>query len=259
MFNPQPKRIKRSKFGKQTKICSQCGNSFERHYTLSNFQWSVRKYCNRQCAGIVKRVNDGMNKDERCRRKNGSLKQGTPEYSEKISRTTKRAMYRTDVQEKIRKPKGAMSENNKIIRSNALVGKFPKNISSGNGMYGNVQRGTYICSKGDVYFRSKWEANYALYLDFLIQQNQILNWEFEAERFFFEKIKLGTRTYTPDFKVFNENGTIEYHEVKGHMDARSKTKLSRMKKYYPEVKVVLVERKTYADILKKLKEVIKFY
>jgi len=126
-------------------------------------------------------------------------------------------------------------------------------------MYSNVQRGTYICSKGDFYFRSKWEANYALYLDFLIQQNQILNWEFEPDQFFFEEIRTGTRTYTPDFKVFNTDGSIEYHEVKGYMDSRSKTKLKRIAKYYPDVKVVLVEKKTYMDIMKKLKGVVRFY
>ena len=126
-------------------------------------------------------------------------------------------------------------------------------------MYENIQRGTYICSKGDFYFRSKWEANYALYLDFLIQQHEIKDWEFESERFMFEQIKLGIRSYTPDFKVINHDGSIEFHEIKGYMDARSKTKLKRMKKYYPDVKLLLIERKQYTEILSKLKGVIKFY
>lgn len=121
------------------------------------------------------------------------------------------------------------------------------------------QQGDYECSKGLQYFRSKWEANYALYLDWLIKQKQILNWEYEASTFFFDKIKLGTRSYRPDFQVFNNDGSIEYHEVKGYMDSKSKTKLKRMKKYFPNVKVVLIEQKFYLDLLKKMKGIIKFY
>lgn len=137
-------------------------------------------------------------------------------------------------------------------------GKQDKFMSMNNN-YPNVQRGTYFCSKGEVFFRSKWEANYALYLDFLIKQNQILSWEYETDKFVFDKIKFGTRSYTPDFKITNSGGSIEYHEIKGYMDSRSKTKLKRMSKYYPNIKLVLVERKTYMDIIKKLKGVIKFY
>lgn len=259
MFNPQPKRMKRSNSKFQAKPCSVCGKEYVRNGKFSDFQWSVSKFCSPKCVGESKKIKDGMTTHERGRRKRGDLKWGTPEFKERMSKATKEGMKSKEVKDKLSKPRKPMTEQNKIIRSDALVGKMPKNISSSNRMYGNVQRGTYICSKGDVYFRSKWEANYALYLDFLIQQNQILNWEFESERFFFEKIQLGTRTYTPDFKVFNENGTVEYHEVKGYMDSRSKTKLKRMKKYYPDVKLVLIERKLYSEILKKLNGVIKFY
>ena len=61
-------------------------------------------------------------------------------------------------------------------------------------------------------------------------QGEILKWEYEPETFWFEKIKRGVRTYTPDFKVTEKDGSIIFHEVKGYMDARSKTKLKRMKK-----------------------------
>lgn len=128
-----------------------------------------------------------------------------------------------------------------------------------NGSFQNVQRGEYECSKGAVYFRSKWEANYALYLDFLIKTKQIKNWEYESEVFVFEKINFGTKRYCPDFKVFNTDDSIEYHEVKGYMDAKSKTKLRRMEKYFPEISLILIDGKFYRDMMKKLKGIIKFY
>lgn len=145
-----------------------------------------------------------------------------------------------------------------VINSKDLAALLPKPLTN-NGSFHHVQQGDYECSKGLVFFRSKWEANYSLYLDFLIKNGDIKNWEYEAETFFFEKIKLGTRSYRPDFKIFNKDDSIEYHEIKGYMDSKSKTKLKRMKKYFPDVKLVLIENVFYMDMLKKLKGVIKFY
>ncbi len=106
------------------------------------------------------------------------------------------------------------------------------------------------------YYRSKWEANYARYLEFLKINGNISFWEHEPETFWFEKIKRGTRSYLPDFKVTNNDGSIEYHEVKGWMDDRSKTKLSRMKKYYPEIKLILIDAKQYKLIEKQMSKIV---
>jgi hypothetical protein len=144
-------------------------------------------------------------------------------------------------------------EVSKVVKTADL----PAIKGNSNGSYPNVQRGTYECSKGSMYFRSKWEANYALYLDFLTKNGDIKGWEYEVDTFEFEKIRHGTTRYTPDFKVMD--GDTVYHEVKGYLDARSKTKLKRMAKYFPHVKLVLIEKKQYSEILKKLKGVIKFY
>lgn len=108
---------------------------------------------------------------------------------------------------------------------------------------------------GDVYFRSSWEANWARYLNWLISLGQIERWEFESETFEFP-IKRGSRFYLPDFKVFNKDGTIEYHEVKGYMDQRSHTKLKRMKKYHPGVKIILIDKTYYRDVAKKIGKII---
>lgn len=125
--------------------------------------------------------------------------------------------------------------------------------------YSNSKKGTYNINGKDIFFRSMWEANYALYLDFLIQQKQIKKWEFEPETFWFEKIKRGVRSYKPDFKVWIIDDIIEYHEVKGWMDSKSKTKLNRMRIYYPEIKMVLVDSKVYKQLQSKLGKVLSFY
>ena len=96
-----------------------------------------------------------------------------------------------------------------------------------------------------TYYRSRWEANYARYLEFLREAAQIANWLHEPTTFLFVKEQ---SSYLPDFLVTLTNGEIEYHEVKGWMDDRSFTKISLMRKYHPEKKLVLVRSKEYEEI-----------
>lgn len=129
----------------------------------------------------------------------------------------------------------------------------------GSGSYANVQRGDYECSKGTVYFRSKWEANYALFLDFLVKNGDIVSWEYEPDVFIFHEVEFGTRSYRPDFKILTVDGLFEYHEVKGHMNPQSKTKLKRMAKYYPDEKIILIDGKYYNSMYKQFKKILNLY
>lgn len=106
------------------------------------------------------------------------------------------------------------------------------------------------------FYRSRWEANYARYLEWLKRMGNIRDWQHEPETFWFDKIRRGSASYLPDFKVTSPNGTVAYHEVKGWMDARSKTKLKRMKKYHPSVVIVLIEKKEYMEIKRKVSRLI---
>lgn len=193
------------------------------------------------------------------RRKKGTLPRNSKENKDNISKLTKLAMLRPDVQEKIRQPRDSLSLEHRIKLSTSLTGKMPINLSYDNSGYANIQRGYYDINGTTLYFRSKWEANYALYLDFLIDHKEIYKWEFEPDTFIFEVIKLGTRSYTPDFKVFLTPELFEYHEVKGFMDSRSKTKLKRFKKYYPQHKLLLIDGPQYNAIKKQVGKLLNFY
>lgn len=103
-----------------------------------------------------------------------------------------------------------------------------------------------------VYCRSRWEANYGRYLEWLKLAGQIADWEHEPKTFWFEGIKRGCVSYLPDFRVDNCNGSHEWHEVKGWMDARSATVLKRMAKYHPDEKIVLIREKQYREICRKV-------
>jgi hypothetical protein len=103
----------------------------------------------------------------------------------------------------------------------------------------------------DIFFRSQWEVDYAKYLQFLKENGNIAEWKYECKTFWFDKIKRGCVSYKPDFKVIENSGEHSWHEVKGWMDNNSKTKLKRMKKYYPKEKIVLIREPQIKEIRKK--------
>lgn len=92
------------------------------------------------------------------------------------------------------------------------------------------------------YSRSKWERNFARYLEYLKMMKEILLWQYEPEIFYFEGIKRGTTNYKPDFCVHGIDGKIYWYEVKGFMDPKSATKIKRFRKYFPEKTIYVVDK-----------------
>ena len=135
---------------------------------------------------------------------------------------------------------------------------MPKNTMKP-GKYGNIARGWFDINGRKMFFRSKWEANYALYLDFLVNKKKIAKWEYESDVFVFEKIKFGTRSYRPDFKIYNTDSTIEYHEIKGWMDKKSATQIKRMRKYFPDIYLRVIMAAEYLKLSKQFKAFIKIF
>lgn len=156
----------------------------------------------------------------------------TPETRAKLSERSRRAWSdpnsRLNSEELRQKKSDAMSRR----QADGL-------LVSGEGMYSRSASGKRA-DLSDRYFRSSWEANYARFLNWLIERGEIVSWEYECQVFWFEAIKRGTRSYTPDFKVTFPDNHHEWHEVKGWMDQKSRTKLTRMAKYYPAERVVVI-------------------
>lgn len=95
------------------------------------------------------------------------------------------------------------------------------------------------------YFKSKAEARYAHYLQWLKSIGEITEWLYEPETFWFKGIKRGCVSYKPDFKVIERSGYHRWVEVKGYMDARSKTKLARFSKYFPDEYLTVIDSKWF--------------
>ena len=110
-----------------------------------------------------------------------------------------------------------------------------------------------IGEKDPIFFRSSWEYYYAIFLEKLRQEKKIIDWKHEPKVFWFEGIKRGVRSYLPDFCVIHLNNTEEWCEVKGYFDSKSQTKMKRMAKYYPNVKIRLVDASWFKVNLKDCK------
>lgn len=119
--------------------------------------------------------------------------------------------------------------------------------------HGSWKAGWRTIGMQRIYARSRWEANYARYLEFQKLWGVIADWAHEPETFWFEKIKRGCRSYLPDFRITNNDGSVEYHEVKGWMDDRSKTKIRRMAKYHPTVVLIVRDGKWFSANRMKLR------
>lgn len=107
------------------------------------------------------------------------------------------------------------------------------------------------------YFRSRWEANYAFYLQFLKEEGHIQDWFHEPKTFWFEGIKRGVNNYKPDFQIIKSDGSSLWAEVKGYMDSKSQTKIKRFKKYFPEETLIVIDKKWFAQNNPKMRLVVK--
>lgn len=109
---------------------------------------------------------------------------------------------------------------------------------------------------GGLYVRSAWEANYARYLNWLKANKQIAGWEYEPHTFIFHGETRGAITYTPDFRITYPGGRTEYVEIKGWMDAKSKSRHKKMAKYYPGVVLIMITEKEYRTIERQVSSLI---
>lgn len=131
-----------------------------------------------------------------------------------------------------RTPEAEMERVRKILQTKTLRGISPR-------ARGSWKAGWRTIGNKHIFLRSRWEANYARYLEALKIGGFISEWLYECETFWFDGVKRGCVSYKPDFKVIKQDGTFEFHEVKGWMDAKSITKIKRMKKYHPTITLIV--------------------
>ncbi len=116
---------------------------------------------------------------------------------------------------------------------------FYGNSRSRGNPFANVRRGKRP-DLGEVHFDSRYEANYARYLN-----HMGIVWERCAKTFDFAGVTRGAVCYKPDFYLPE---TDEYIEIKGWEQSSDRTKWKRMAKYHPDVKLRVVPKPEYLKI-----------
>lgn len=106
--------------------------------------------------------------------------------------------------------------------------------------------------------KSLYEINYCHYLEFLKQNKEIKDWEYEPRVFSFPKdaYRASPFYYCPDFKVTTKTGKETYTEVKGWMCPESKKKIKRFRKHYPDLPLTVVDSAWFNSTGKQLKAII---
>ena len=175
-------------------------------------------------------------------------KNHSPEYCEKISARVKK--WHKDATPEMRRTRTKKSLATRLENHGTLAPCYE-------GGERTWKQGWRNIGGKDKYYRSRWEANYARYLQWQLEQRMIKAWEHEPQTFWFSEIKRGCLTYLPDFRVENLDGTHLWIEVKGWMCPRSKTKIKRFKKYYPEEQLKIIDGKWFKECSKNISIVIK--
>lgn len=245
---------------RETRHCQECHRPFEAVPS------SPKKYCSIACAyaspdrvSSQPRKRRGLRECPVCHRMwHPTTKSSRRRYCSKTcgNRSRERWVDFTCVQcgKKFRsRPYGERRTCSKACnsqrRSDVMVERHRGN-PAGTPRYSNRKNGRRE-DLGNQYFRSAWEANVARYLEFLKANGEIHAWEYEADTFWFEAIKRGVRSYTPDFKIWDAPDSEPYYwEVKGYDYPRGRTARKRMAKYYPDVRLDLIGEDEYKAIAK---------
>jgi len=231
---------------KEDAKCIVCKKKFKQNTTKQTC-------CSKQCGNIAgARKRTGKHLWEKRPHPRGMKgKAHSKEYCAQLSRQTK-AQWE-DPHSKLNSEAQTQRRSDQMsARIVEIRKKAPESI------YSRTTKGWREIGDKKYYFRSKWEMNIAYYLEWLRTHGEILYWEYEPKTFWFEQIRRGTRSYLPDFFVREKNGSEYYIEVKGWMDQKSRTKMARMKKYYPNVEVRLYDEDTYKTLKKQVGRLCNF-
>lgn len=108
----------------------------------------------------------------------------------------------------------------------------------------HAKRGIRLERNG-ITFRSKWEHNLSLVLDYMVDKGILISWQYEPKTYFFAHwygtlLRPGPMTYLPDFYCKWADGHENYVEVKGYSQGTDRTKLRRFIKHYNTHPLILV-------------------
>lgn len=120
-----------------------------------------------------------------------------------------------------------------------VIGRKPTSPKAARGI-----SGTRKDIDGNLYFYSRWEANFARILNLLD-----IKWIYQAKTF-----DLGNHTYTPDFYLPQHDVWIE---IKNFLSDYSKKRDEKFRECYPDSNLILILKKDYLKLQEKFAIYIK--
>lgn len=96
-----------------------------------------------------------------------------------------------------------------------------------------------------VTFKSSFEREVAEKLT-----GQGVRWEYEPDSFEYTT----THKYTPDFKVYNDDGSYYYIETKGYFPSSDRTKMAAVVSQHPELDIRMLFQRPSTAICNKAKK-----
>lgn len=116
----------------------------------------------------------------------------------------------------------------------------------------NFQGWVQVADK-KCFFRSKWEVYAAFTFDFYKRKNLIKDWAYEELCLEFSRIKYktGPYRYLIDYTIYNNDGSVEYVEIKGYQTPDTKKKLKRTKADFPAIKLTVYDGEWFKAARKK--------
>lgn len=125
-----------------------------------------------------------------------------------------------------------------------------------------VRSRTYITRAifgNDKYtFKSNWEFNIALLLEYLKMIGDIDYWKYEFDVFNFPDNEYFILSYTTDFTIY-KNDEKHIIELKGWFDERSRKKIELVNRFFPEEKVEVWDENEYYRLQKEYKDKISLW
>jgi len=120
-------------------------------------------------------------------------------------------------------------------------------------------RGCRIIDGRTIYFPNKMEANYFRLLVFLKANREVLDFDYQPPEFDFRPfgITKGIVSYRSDFRVEDFTTILSYFvELKGYIGPDHKTKMNRMRKFYPNIKIKVIDYQAYKELAAQVGKII---
>lgn len=211
----------------KTKKCLTCGLDFEIKRSSQGFKVN---YCSRLCVGKYagkftphKTVETLKSKCEKCG------------IEFEFKRYYKRKFCSRSCSSSFRKPTEKLKESSR------------KRMESLPNPYSNCKSEWFEIGGKRFFSKSSWERKYANVLELRKINKEISDWIYEPHRFWFDEAASTVRSYLPDFLVINNDGSKEYHEVKGWMTKRSAESIKLMKKWFPAIPLKVIDTKWFRE------------